>query len=246
MEHDAVHLLMKRLEILYNISMNNSDIILGKEMELLKKQIDQLHQPGARHHGYYLSPRLENEASNESTKKTIFGVNEGDLGNYDTDFIDLRKPKVEGTYNDDGGEEARAKRKLPKASANMGELAKGGSPTHSSTSSSPQTADNVWGTSVVPNPDAAKPVIKHNGDATNRTGSFPTKRGNFNDGFPSEFFKKVLNDVSLQKEYDSFQHILYGFARRHSYLRGERMNLTNAYRNLFVTALSLRDTLEAN
>ncbi|GAB67709.1 merozoite surface protein 7 [Plasmodium cynomolgi strain B] len=82
MEHDPVHLLMKKLKILYNISMTNSDEIFGKEIELLKKQINQLHQH-------------ENETANESTKKTIFGVDKDDLDNYDTDFTDLRKAKVE-------------------------------------------------------------------------------------------------------------------------------------------------------
>ncbi|KMZ79311.1 hypothetical protein PVIIG_01784 [Plasmodium vivax India VII] len=80
MEQDAGHLLMKELEILYNIRMMNSVEILLKEIELLKKQIEQLQEQGGTSEGGSLGHLLKNEA----TKKTIFGVNEDDLGNYET------------------------------------------------------------------------------------------------------------------------------------------------------------------
>ncbi|GAW82222.1 merozoite surface protein 7 [Plasmodium gonderi] len=58
-----------------------------------------------------------------------------------------------------------------------------------------------------------------------------------------DVFKKVLEDEKFQKEFDNFVHGLYGFAKRHNYLRGERMNLTDEYKSLFLNALSYLNTI---
>ncbi|KMZ79317.1 merozoite surface protein 7 (MSP7) [Plasmodium vivax India VII] len=96
LEQDATHALMKKLESLYKLSATDNSEIFNKEIESLKKQIDQLHQHGGENEGESLGHLLESEAANESAKKTIFGVDEDDLDNYDADFIGQSKGKIKG------------------------------------------------------------------------------------------------------------------------------------------------------
>ncbi|GAB67717.1 merozoite surface protein 7 [Plasmodium cynomolgi strain B] len=96
LEQDAMHILMKKLENLYRLSATDNSEVLNKEIESLKKQIDQLHQHGGVIEGENLGHLLESEAANESTKKTIFGVDEDDLDNYDVDFTGQSKGKIKG------------------------------------------------------------------------------------------------------------------------------------------------------
>ncbi|SCO74043.1 MSP7-like protein [Plasmodium vivax] len=96
LEQDATHALMKKLESLYKLSATDNSEIFNKEIESLKKQIDQLHQHGGENEEESLGHLLESEAANESAKKTIFGVDEDDLDNYDADFIGQSKGKIKG------------------------------------------------------------------------------------------------------------------------------------------------------
>ncbi|GAB67714.1 merozoite surface protein 7 [Plasmodium cynomolgi strain B] len=96
LEQEAMHALMKKLENLYRLSATNNSEVLNKEIESLKKQIDQLHQHGGVIEGENLGHLLESEAANESTKKTIFGMDEDDLDNYDVDFTGQGKGKIKG------------------------------------------------------------------------------------------------------------------------------------------------------
>ncbi|KMZ85459.1 merozoite surface protein 7 (MSP7) [Plasmodium vivax Brazil I] len=101
LEQDATHALMKKLESLYKLSATDNSEIFNKEIESLKKQIDQLHQHGGENEGESLGHLLESEAANESAKKTIFGVDEDDLDNYDADFIGQSKGKIKGQADTD-------------------------------------------------------------------------------------------------------------------------------------------------
>ncbi|KMZ85462.1 merozoite surface protein 7 (MSP7), partial [Plasmodium vivax Brazil I] len=96
LEQDAMHALMKKLESLYKLSATDNGEIFNKEIDALKKQIDQLHQHGGGNEGESLGHLLESEAADDSGKKTIFGVDEDDLDNYDADFIGQSKGKIKG------------------------------------------------------------------------------------------------------------------------------------------------------
>ncbi|SBS91534.1 merozoite surface protein 7 (MSP7), putative [Plasmodium malariae] len=52
-------------------------------------------------------------------------------------------------------------------------------------------------------------------------------------------FKKVLDDNVFRKEFDNIMHGIYGFAKRYTYLRGDRTNDENVYKELFKNMLSL-------
>ncbi|GAW82216.1 merozoite surface protein 7 [Plasmodium gonderi] len=58
-----------------------------------------------------------------------------------------------------------------------------------------------------------------------------------------DVFKKVLEDEKFQKQFDNFVHGLYGFAKRHNYLGGDKTSLAEAYKALFLNALSYLNTL---
>ncbi|KMZ91336.1 merozoite surface protein 7 (MSP7) [Plasmodium vivax Mauritania I] len=112
LEQDATHALMKKLESLYKLSATDNSEIFNKEIESLKKQIDQLHQHGGENEEESLGHLIESEAANESAKKTIFGVDEDDSDNYDADFIGQSKRKIKGQAVADN-EAQRAPDNLP-------------------------------------------------------------------------------------------------------------------------------------
>ncbi|GAB67710.1 merozoite surface protein 7 [Plasmodium cynomolgi strain B] len=289
LEQDAAHILMKKLESLYKLSATDNSEVFNKEIESLKKQIDQLHQHGGVIEGENLGHLLESEAANESTKKTIFGVDEDDLDNYDADFIGQgKKTIIKGATDDDEGEEGDEGEVEETNSGNTSSQ-----PDSEDSSESPPESRNP-ATAVAPgvsppegqSPNGRIPNVKYldklydeilkttdvkdgihvpafhskyNDFRTkyeftmnereyqivkNLFDTFFKKDGNSNDDAPIKFFKNVLNDADFQKQFDNFQHGLYGFAKRHNYLRGQRMNLTDAHKNLFLNALSLLDTLE--
>ncbi|CAG9473351.1 unnamed protein product [Plasmodium vivax] len=354
LEQDAMHALMKKLESLYKLSATDNGEIFNKEIDALKKQIDQLQQHGGDNEGESLGHLLENEAADDSGKKTIFGVDEDDLDNYDADFIGQGKKIItkgaadkEEEEEDDEDEEAvegdeeAGERDEAEAEAVRGDTshqsdseasgesdpasgelapatARGETATDSPTSQEPSqthttgSSRNVGQSSTSsinppPAPAAAlpqsAPQVVSTPEGEPESGRVPnvnyldklydevlkttdakdeihvppfhSKYNDFRkkyeftmnereyqivknlfdaffkkDGNPIpadavSFFKKMLNDPNVQKEFDNFVHGLYGFAKRHNYLRDERMNLTDAHKSLFVNTLSLLDTLQA-
>ncbi|VUZ97470.1 MSP7-like protein [Plasmodium vivax] len=349
LEQDAMHALMKKLESLYKLSATDNGEIFNKEIDALKKQIDQLQQHGGDNEGESLGHLLENEAADDSGKKTIFGVDEDDLDNYDADFIGQGKKIItkgaadkeeeeeddedeEAVEGDEAEAEAEAVRGDTSHQSNSeasgesdpasGELApataRGETATDSPTSQEPSQTHTTGSSrnvgqsstsSINPPPAAAaalpqpaSPVVSapegepEKGRVPNvkyldklydevlkttdakdeiHVPPFHSKYNDFRkkyeftmnereyqivkklfdaffkkDGNPSpadavSFFKKMLNDPNVQKEFDNIVHGLYGFAKRHNYLRDERMNLTDAHKSLFVNTLSLLDTLQA-
>nr|ACY66912.1 merozoite surface protein 7 [Plasmodium vivax] len=351
LEQDAMHALMKKLESLYKLSATDNSEIFNKEMEALKKQIDQLQQHGGANEEESLGHLLESEAANESTKKTIFGVDEDDLDNYDGDFTGQSKGKFKGHSfkaqkkvegNDEniggvtvtgnsatsppsggGGSESPSQ---PQDNPGVGAQGSpgtggtggtGGTVTLSTSSSShstgqPQqsagvslptgTAETVASNTAQPPPpagspggQAATPGQPESGRVPNVTyldklydevlkttdakdeihvPPFHSKYNDFRkkyeftmnereyqivknlfdaffkkDGNPIpadavSFFKKMLNDPNVQKEFDNFVHGLYGFAKRHNYLRGERMTDTKLYDELLKNVVNLLNTIE--
>nr|ACY66911.1 merozoite surface protein 7 [Plasmodium vivax] len=352
LEQDAMHALMKKLESLYKLSATDNGEIFNKEIDALKKQIDQLQQHGGDNEGESLGHLLENEAADDSGKKTIFGVDEDDLDNYDADFIGQSKGKFKG-------HSFKAQKKVEGNDENFAEAFGGGAPvTGNSASSQPagvsgsqsdsppqgspggnpqgtqvtnsagstgtlstsslsqstgqsqqsNGAEPPAGTTQEVNPNAGQPpppagstgpaatpgqpesgrvpnvkyldklydeVLKTT-DAKDEihVPPFHSKYNDFRkkyeftmnereyqivknlfdaffkkDGNPSpadavSFFKKMLNDPNVQKEFDNFVHGLYGFAKRHNYLRGERMTDTNLYDELLKNVVNLLNTIE--
>ncbi|SCO68576.1 MSP7-like protein [Plasmodium vivax] len=350
LEQDAMHALMKKLESLYKLSATDNGEIFNKEIDALKKQIDQLQQHGGDNEGESLGHLLENEAADDSGKKTIFGVDEDDLDNYDADFIGQGKgkfkghsfkaqKKVEGNDENIGGvtvtgnsasnsqstggsgsQNASPSQGSPSDSAQGSQVTNstGSTVTLSTSSSSQSTGQSQQSAGVAPSVGTAETVASNTAQTSPPAGSpggqaatsgqpesgrvpnvkyldklydevlkttdakdeihvppFHSKYNDFRkkyeftmnereyqivknlfdacfnkDGNPSpadavSFFKKMLNDPNVQKEFDNFVHGLYGFAKRHNYLRDERMNLTDAHKSLFVNTLSLLDTLQA-
>ncbi|KMZ79313.1 merozoite surface protein 7 (MSP7) [Plasmodium vivax India VII] len=352
LEQDAMHALMKKLESLYKLSATDNGEIFNKEIDALKKQIDQLQQHGGDNEGESLGHLLENEAADDSGKKTIFGVDEDDLDNYDADFIGqgkkiITKGAVDSNEEDGGdedeeaveGDEAEAGEEGEEEATNevashqsgsgdltpsppaSGELApataRGETATDSPTSQEPSQTHTTGSsrnegqssTSSINPPPApaaalpqpASPVVSapegepesgrvpnvkyldklydevlKTTDAKNgiHVPPFHSKYNDFRkgyeftmnerecqivknlfdacfnkDGNPSpadavSFFKKMLNDPNVQKEFDNFVHGLYGFAKRHNYLRGERMTDTKLYDELLKNVVNLLNTIE--
>ncbi|GAW82215.1 merozoite surface protein 7 [Plasmodium gonderi] len=88
LEQDAINILMKKLENLNKLCTTNSDDVFNKEIESLKKQIDELQKHNLQRTGdNNLGDLIENESKDDFSKKKIFGVDEEDLGNCDGDFI---------------------------------------------------------------------------------------------------------------------------------------------------------------
>nr|ACY66909.1 merozoite surface protein 7 [Plasmodium vivax] len=348
LEQDAMHALMKKLESLYKLSATDNSEIFNKEMEALKKQIDQLQQHGGANEEESLGHLLESEDADDSGKKTIFGVDEDDLDNYDADFTGQSKGKIKG-------HSFKAQKKVEGNDENIGGVtvtgnsasnsqSTGGSGSQSdsppqgsprgnpqgtqvtnsagstgtlSTSSSSQStgqsqqsngAEPPAGTTQEVNPNAgqppppagstgpaATPGQPESGRVPNvkyldklydevlkttdvkdeiHVPPFHSKYNDFRkkyeftmnereyqivknlfdaffkkDGNPSPadavcFFKKMLNDPNVQKEFDNFVHGLYGFAKRHNYLRGERMTDTKLYDELLKNVVNLLNTIE--
>ncbi|GAW82220.1 merozoite surface protein 7 [Plasmodium gonderi] len=96
LEEDAAHMLMKKLEKLYKLNETNNGEIFNKEIESLKKQIEALHQGKVDSSEGNIAQLLENESKDEFGQKTIFGMDEEDLDNYDADFIGQSKGKIMG------------------------------------------------------------------------------------------------------------------------------------------------------
>ncbi|KMZ91333.1 merozoite surface protein 7 (MSP7) [Plasmodium vivax Mauritania I] len=345
LEQDAMHALMKKLESLYKLSATDNSEIFNKEMEALKKQIDQLQQHGGANEEESLGHLLESEAANESTKKTIFGVDEDDLDNYDGDFTGQSKGKFKGHSfkaqkkvegNDEniggvtvtgnsatsppsggGGSESPSQPQVNPGGGAQGSPGTGGTVTLSTSSSShstgqPQqsagvslptgTAETVASNTAQTSPPAGSPGGQAATSGQPESGRVPnvkyldklydevlkttdakdgihvppfhSKYNDFRkkyeftmnereyqivknlfdaffkkDGNPSpadavSFFKKMLNDPNVQKEFDNFVHGLYGFAKRHNYLRGERMTDTQLYDELLKNVVNLLNTIE--
>ncbi|KJP86338.1 hypothetical protein AK88_04057 [Plasmodium fragile] len=70
------------------------------------------------------------------------------------------------------------------------------------------------------------------------------KEGNSNGNGAIAFFKKLLNDNGLQKQFDNFQHGLYGFAKRHNYLRADKNDNEKLYKDLLNNIINLLNTIE--
>nr|ACY66910.1 merozoite surface protein 7 [Plasmodium vivax] len=348
LEQDAMHALMKKLESLYKLSATDNSEIFNKEMEALKKQIDHLQQHGGANEEESLGHLLESEDADDSGKKTIFGVDEDDLDNYDADFTGQSKGKIKGhsfkaqkkvegndeniggvTVTGNSASNSQSTGGSGSQNASQPEGSPGGNPqgtqvTNSagstgtlSTSSSSQStgqsqqsngAEPPAGTTQEVNPNAGQPpppagstgpaatpgqpesgrvpnvkyldklydeVLKTT-DAKDEihVPPFHSKYNDFRkkyeftmnereyqivkklfdaffkkDGNPSpadavSFFKKMLNDPNVQKEFDNFVHGLYGFAKRHNYLRGERMTDTKLYDELLKNVVNLLNTIE--
>ncbi|EDL44410.1 merozoite surface protein 7 (MSP7), putative [Plasmodium vivax] len=349
LEQDATHALMKKLESLYKLSATDNSEIFNKEIESLKKQIDQLHQHGGENEGESLGHLLESEAANESTKKTIFGVDEDDLDNYDGDFTGQSKgkfkghsfkaqKKVEGNDENIGGvpvtgnsasnsqstggsgsQNASPPQGSPSDSAQGSQVTNStgstvtlNAPSSSHSTGQPQqsagvslptgTAETVASNTAQTSPPAGSPGGQAATSGQPESGRVPnvkyldklydevlkttdakdeihvppfhSKYNDFRkkyeftmnereyqivknlfdaffkkDGNPSpadavSFFKKMLNDPNVQKEFDNFVHGLYGFAKRHNYLRGERMTDTKLYDELLKNVVNLLNTIE--
>lgn len=58
-----------------------------------------------------------------------------------------------------------------------------------------------------------------------------------------DVFERVLTE-EVQREFDHFVHGLYGFAKRHSHLRGERMKEAARHTDLLKKGLSLPNMTE--
>nr|ACY66916.1 merozoite surface protein 7 [Plasmodium vivax] len=349
LEQDAMHALMKKLESLYKLSATDNSEIFNKEMEALKKQIDQLQQHGGANEEESLGHLLESEAANESTKKTIFGVDEDDLDNYDGDFTGQSKgkfkghsfkaqKKVEGNDENIGGvpvtgnsasnsqstggsgsQNASPPQGNPSDSTQGSQVTNstGSTVTLNAPSSSHSTGQPQQSAGVAPSVGNAEAVVtntEHSSPPAGLPGGqaappgqpesgrvpnvkyldklydevlkttdakdeihvppFHSKYNDFRkkyeftmnereyqivknlfdaffkkDGNPSpadavSFFKKMLNDPNVQKEFDNFVHGLYGFAKRHNYLRGERMTDTQLYDELLKNVVNLLNTIE--
>nr|ACY66926.1 merozoite surface protein 7 [Plasmodium vivax] len=348
LEQDAMHALMKKLESLYKLSATDNGEIFNKEIDALKKQIDQLQQHGGDNEGESLGHLLENEAADDSGKKTIFGVDEDDLDNYDADFIGQSKgkfkghsfkaqKKVEGNDENIGGVTVTGNSASSQSTGGSGsqnasqpEGNNGGSEqgpqvtnsagstgTLSTSSSSQSTGQSQPSAGVAPSVGNAEAVVtntEHSSPPAGLPGGqaatsgqpesgrvpnvkyldklydevlkttdandeihvppFHSKYNDFRkkyeftmnereyqivkklfdaffkkDGNPSpadavSFFKKMLNDPNVQKEFDNFVHGLYGFAKRHNYLRGERMTDTTLYDELLKNVVNLLNTIE--
>ncbi|CAA9989978.1 MSP7-like protein, putative [Plasmodium knowlesi strain H] len=359
LEQDAMHMLMKKLESLYKLSATDNSEVFVKEIEALKKQIEQLQQHGGVNEGVTLGHALENEAANESTKKTIFGVDEDDLDNYDVDFTGQSKGKIKGqsskyqkkvagndepnveasgvgtTGTGDSGTESppgttgtqnaqsaensvsQSTQSTVSSSVSTGESSGSGNTGASSESSQSSSGDGSQKN------DEVVPPLQNNGEVTSDAAQsssqaapegpaapagqashapvpevkyldklydevlkgedgkngihipeFHSKYNDFRkkyeltmneqeyqmmkklfDAFfkkgestnavcPLEFFKKVLNNMSLQEEFDNFQHGLYGFAKRHNYLRGEKTTNEKLYHDLLKNIINLLNTIE--
>ncbi|KMZ91338.1 merozoite surface protein 7 (MSP7) [Plasmodium vivax Mauritania I] len=344
LEQDAMHALMKKLESLYKLSATDNSEIFNKEMEALKKQIDQLQQHGGANEEESLGHLLESEDADDSGKKTIFGVDEDDLDNYDADFTGQSKGKIKGQA--DAGQtvesnvsprpaSSAADNSLPKETTSAGTssgvvevryvnpnspdspsdaLSGGGSrpssqgpgtsPNVQNQSGNSQAAAEAGGSTNTPGanqqagstpPGAAtaqtegerEPNVKYldklyddvlaTQDSANGI-DVPPFHSKYNDfrkkyefkmndseykimknlfdvSFKKEgqqssaaclvnVFKKVLDDEHLQKEFDNFVHGFYGFAKRHNYLRGERMANENLYKDIFKNVVNLLNTIE--
>ncbi|VUZ97471.1 MSP7-like protein [Plasmodium vivax] len=353
LEQDAMHALMKKLESLYKLSATDNSEIFNKEMEALKKQIDHLQQHGGANEEESLGHLLESEDADDSGKKTIFGVDEDDLDNYDADFIGQSKGKFKG-------HSFKAQKKVEGNDENFAEAFGGGAPvtgnsassqpagvsgsqsdsppqgnpggnpqgtqvtnsagstgTLSTPSSGPSTGGSQPSAGVAPSVGTAETVASNTAQTSPPAGSpggqaatsgqpesgrvpnvkyldklydevlkttdakdeihvppFHSKYNDFRkkyeftmnereyqivkklfdaffkkDGNPIpadavSFFKKMLNDPNVQKEFDNFVHGLYGFAKRHNYLRGERMTDTKLYDELLKNVVNLLNTIE--
>ncbi|CAG9473360.1 unnamed protein product [Plasmodium vivax] len=350
LEQDAMHALMKKLESLYKLSATDNGEIFNKEIDALKKQIDQLQQHGGDNEGESLGHLLENEAADDSGKKTIFGVDEDDLDNYDADFIGQSKgkfkghsfkaqKKVEGNDENIGGVTVTGNSASSQSTGGSGsqnasqpEGNNGGSEqgpqvtnsagstgTLSTSSSSQSTGQSQPSAGVAPSVGNAEAVVtntEHSSPPAGLPGGqaatsgqpesgrvpnvkyldklydevlkttdakdeihvppFHSKYNDFRtkyeftmnereyqivknlfdaffkkDGNPSpadavSFFKKMLNDPNVQKEFDNFVHGLYGFAKRHSYLSEARMMDNKLYSDLLKNAISLMNTLQVS
>ncbi|ANQ10102.1 Merozoite surface protein 7 [Plasmodium coatneyi] len=351
LEQDAIHILMKKLESLYKLSATNNSEVFTKEIETLKKQIDQLQQQGGVIEGESLGHLLENEAANESNT-TIFGVDEDDLDNYDVDFTGQSKGKIKGqsskyqkkvTGNDETSEgapgvggAAAAADNGPVGASTANSVSQGaessgnpsgvaGAPSGSGTPETlsepseitstggsqqsdavePSTGDNVAANAnaahpppQVPSPSASAPAgqaaqglvpevkyldklydeVLNTENANNGIHVHPyhSKYNDFRKNYeftmneqeyqimkklfdvffkkeegsnsvcPIAFFKKVLDDLSLQKQFDNFQKGLYGFTKRHNYLRGEKTTNGQLYDELIKNIINLLNTIEMN
>ncbi|KMZ98176.1 merozoite surface protein 7 (MSP7) [Plasmodium vivax North Korean] len=216
LEQDATHALMKKLESLYKLSATDNSEIFNKEIESLKKQIDQLHQHGGENEGESLGHLLESEAANESAKKTIFGVDEDDLDNYDADFIGQSKGKIKGQADTDN----QAQRTADVAAQPGGVLPSAGA--QSRDTARPEATDRPNG--VVERGFVDTRTLQNVGD----------------NGQPTV---DTLADETFQAEFDNFVHGLYGFAKRHNYLSEARMKDADRYTNLLKNAISLMYTI---
>ncbi|KMZ98178.1 merozoite surface protein 7 (MSP7) [Plasmodium vivax North Korean] len=359
LEQDAMHALMKKLESLYKLSATDNSEIFNKEMEALKKQIDHLQQHGGANEEESLGHLLESEDADDSGKKTIFGVDEDDLDNYDADFTGQSKGKIKGQADAGQTVESNVSPRpassaaadspprgtaadgrnshvveigyINRNSADSSPLAAGsggdstlsasgpgsasqitqpspsspgGVPGNTLTNVQPQTPVGAGGGTNTPGanqqagstpPGAAtaqtegerEPNVKYldklyddvlaTQDSANGIDvpPFHSKYNDFRKKYEfkmndSEYkimknlfdvcfkkegqqssaaclvnvFKKVLDDEHLQKEFDNFVHGFYGFAKRHNYLRGERMANENLYKDIFKNVVNLLNTIE--
>ncbi|VUZ97476.1 MSP7-like protein [Plasmodium vivax] len=351
LEQDAMHALMKKLESLYKLSATDNSEIFNKEMEALKKQIDQLQQHGGANEEESLGHLLESEAADDSSKKTIFGVDEDDLDNYDGDFTGQSKGKIKGqadtapsvkgdvspppnlpaaaasspketvpagTSNGlveadyvvlntpDGnprpvgpGGGSRPSASGPDAASNLQNqaTAEAGGSTNTQGSqtggvsttpgANQQAGSTPPGAATAQTESEREPNVKYldklyddvlaTQDSANGI-DVPPFHSKYNDfrkkyefkmndseykimknlfdvSFKKEgqqssaaclvnVFKKLLDDEHLQKEFDNFVHGFYGFAKRHNYLRGERMANENLYKDIFKNVVNLLNTIE--
>nr|ACY66923.1 merozoite surface protein 7 [Plasmodium vivax] len=349
LEQDAMHALMKKLESLYKLSATDNSEIFNKEMEALKKQIDHLQQHGGANEEESLGHLLESEDADDSGKKTIFGVDEDDLDNYDADFTGQSKGKIKGhsfkaqkkvegndeniggvTVTGNSASNSQSTGGSGSQNASQPEGNPGGNPqgtqvtnsagstgTLSTSSSSQSTGQSQPSAGVAPSVGNAEAVVtntEHSSPPAGLPGGqaatpgqpesgrvpnvkyldklydevlkttdakdeihvppFHSKYNDFRkkyeftmnereyqivknlfdaffkkDGNPIpadavSFFKKMLNDPNVQKEFDNFVHGLYGFAKRHNYLRGERMTDTKLYDELLKNVVNLLNTIE--
>ncbi|GAB67716.1 merozoite surface protein 7 [Plasmodium cynomolgi strain B] len=299
LDQEAMHALMKKLENLYRLSETDNSEVLNKEIESLKKQIDQLHQHGGVIEGENLGHLLESEAADESTKKTIFGMDEDDLDNYDADFTGQSKGKIKGQADADPSvkdpSSTASNVQSQAGSAQAIAAGVGGTNTqavHTDGQSTMQEANQPAG--PTPPGDATaqtervrEPNVKYldklydevletpNSVNAIHTQPFHSKYNEFRkkyeftmnereyqivknlfdvcfkkEGEQSStscivnMFKKVLDDKNFQKKFDNFVQGFYGFAKRHNYLRGERMANENLYKDILKNVVNLLNTIE--
>ncbi|GAW82223.1 merozoite surface protein 7 [Plasmodium gonderi] len=341
LEEDAAHMLMKKLEKLYKLNETNNGEIFNKEIESLKKQIEALQHGKANNFEGNIGQLLENESKDEFGQKTIFGMDEDDLDNYDADFIgqgkditqgeenpenedeengeDENEEKVKGEDENDDGETANEQEVIANSYELGDEFGGGGDsdrPLYSSSytrtsgqanppsSQTPSQSSSSAATSEVnpaqgtpqdgSSPNANSATQSSNGQKVNvkyldklyddvlktdeknqiHVPEYHSKYNEFRKNYeftmneheydivknlfsacfpkngtqnaacaPVELFKKVLNNPSFQKEFDNFMHGLYGFAKRHNYLRGDKKD-SNISTNLFTNIINMLNTID--
>ncbi|GAW82217.1 merozoite surface protein 7 [Plasmodium gonderi] len=324
---DAAHMLMKKLEKLYKLSETNNGEIFNKEIESLKKQIEDLQKGKEDSSGGSIVQLLENESKDELGQKTIFGMDEDDLDNYDADFIgqgkniiqgeeDSDEEKVKGedeatnggnkkeeTYFYEWGDEFGGGAVQTKSSSSISSTGTSGPVNPSSSEGGPSqsnaTTDSTGISTAQSSPQGPQSnvnsatqnsngqkvnvkyldklyddVLKTDGKNQIHVPDYHSKYNEFRknyeftmnereydivknlfsacfpkDGTPNaacapvDLFKKVLSNPNFQKEFNNFMHGLYGFAKRHNYLRGDKKD-SDASTSLFANIINMLNTIE--